>query len=432
MSIPHLFRCPISLDLFTDPVTLSTGQTYDRPSIEKWLADGNSTCPVTMQRLDDDAALVPNRTLRHLIDRWLLLPGGPDHHHPNKKAQAASASASGTASSLASLKQALQSADAGIAAKIEMLKRVRVLSTESDAGQACLVQLGFFQHLLQMLFHTAGAVDEELVEVALDCVLSLSPPTQLESLNILKKESRLASFLLLLERGNPRIKAGLCRLVEMVAAGAAATATASTRELCVILGQTPRVLRVLVSLLQHGQPGEHARASEAAARAMSGICSVDANRAGAVREGAVDGLISYLANSGRGSESRALATLEALVGLEAGRKALIKNSGAIKVLVKCVFRVSSSSSSKDAGGSSNGGGESAVGVLLAACCESGRARAEAVNAGVLMQLLLLLQSQCGAKGKAKARALLKLLRSMWARDPAMAAAAAAANLHNFN
>ncbi|KAJ0973123.1 hypothetical protein J5N97_021082 [Dioscorea zingiberensis] len=71
MSIPLLFRCPISLDLFTDPVTLSTGQTYDRPSIEQWLARGNRTCPVTMQRLHD-TSLVPNHTLRHLIDQWLL------------------------------------------------------------------------------------------------------------------------------------------------------------------------------------------------------------------------------------------------------------------------------------------------------------------------------------------------------------------------
>ncbi|XVF61030.1 hypothetical protein PTKIN_Ptkin08bG0095500 [Pterospermum kingtungense] len=39
-TIPPLFRCPISLDLFTDPVTLCTGQTYDRSSIEKWLASG--------------------------------------------------------------------------------------------------------------------------------------------------------------------------------------------------------------------------------------------------------------------------------------------------------------------------------------------------------------------------------------------------------
>ncbi|KAK6119504.1 hypothetical protein DH2020_046754 [Rehmannia glutinosa] len=70
MVIPPLFKCPISLDLFKDPVTLCTGQTYDRPCIQKWLESGNLTCPVTMQKLHD-SSMVPNHTLRHLIDDWL-------------------------------------------------------------------------------------------------------------------------------------------------------------------------------------------------------------------------------------------------------------------------------------------------------------------------------------------------------------------------
>uniref|UniRef100_A0A8R7TJ18 U-box domain-containing protein n=1 Tax=Triticum urartu TaxID=4572 RepID=A0A8R7TJ18_TRIUA len=82
MSVPHLFRCPISLDIFTDPVTLCTGQTYDRQCIERWLADGHRTCPVTMQALGDGdtTVLVPNRTLRHLIERWLS--AATDHSLP--------------------------------------------------------------------------------------------------------------------------------------------------------------------------------------------------------------------------------------------------------------------------------------------------------------------------------------------------------------
>ena len=68
ITIPHLFRCPISLDLFEDPVTLCTGQTYDRSSIEKWFSAGNLTCPVTMQKLHDPS-IVTNHTLRHLINQ---------------------------------------------------------------------------------------------------------------------------------------------------------------------------------------------------------------------------------------------------------------------------------------------------------------------------------------------------------------------------
>uniref|UniRef100_A0A0D3FW43 U-box domain-containing protein n=1 Tax=Oryza barthii TaxID=65489 RepID=A0A0D3FW43_9ORYZ len=104
MSIPHLFRCPISLDIFTDPVTLCTGQTYDRPCIERWLAAGHRTCPVTMQPLGDATALVPNRTLRHLIERWLSTDQHHHHHLPEPAAPAAEAEADAEEPSLAALK----------------------------------------------------------------------------------------------------------------------------------------------------------------------------------------------------------------------------------------------------------------------------------------------------------------------------------------
>ena len=40
---------------------------------------------------------------------------------------------------------------------------------------------------------------------------------------------------------------------------------------------------------------------------------------------------------------------------------------------------------------------------------------DAINAGLLTRLLLLLQSQCSPRAKANAMALLKLLRAIWAR-----------------
>ncbi|PKI42264.1 hypothetical protein CRG98_037380 [Punica granatum] len=49
ITVPSFFRCPISLDVMTSPVSLSTGVTYDRSSIQRWLDTGNNTCPATMQ-----------------------------------------------------------------------------------------------------------------------------------------------------------------------------------------------------------------------------------------------------------------------------------------------------------------------------------------------------------------------------------------------
>lgn len=69
VKIPSFFRCPISLDVMRSPVSLCTGVTYDRASIQRWLDSGHTTCPATMLPLPS-TDLVPNLTLRSLIAHW--------------------------------------------------------------------------------------------------------------------------------------------------------------------------------------------------------------------------------------------------------------------------------------------------------------------------------------------------------------------------
>ncbi|KAG6492054.1 hypothetical protein ZIOFF_047004 [Zingiber officinale] len=335
MSIPHLFRCPISLEIFTDPVTLSTGQTYDRPSIEKWLADGNLTCPVTMQRLTD-TTLIPNHALCHLIDQWLLADAGDSCHHPVQFPDAADFS-------LVALRRELLSPTTLPSEKLEMARKVHVLSVESDVGRACLVQLGFFPLLLQLLFQlTPGGtlLDAEFAGALLGCVLSLSVSAPLYPLNMLKEEeSTLSSLVHLFDRGNAEIKISLCHLLEVIATSSA------THELCsIVVDRSPRILQILVSML--GDKLSTFKASQAAVRATAALCSSsESNRRRAIGEGAVDGLIAHLlsnccARRNAAPALAALAALELLLGLEAGKKALLENPSGVRALVKMVFRVS--------------------------------------------------------------------------------------------
>ncbi|XP_010911947.1 U-box domain-containing protein 28 [Elaeis guineensis] len=67
--LPSYFRCPISLEVMKSPVSLCTGVTYDRTSIQRWLDSGHRTCPATRQPLPS-TDLVPNLTLRRLIHLW--------------------------------------------------------------------------------------------------------------------------------------------------------------------------------------------------------------------------------------------------------------------------------------------------------------------------------------------------------------------------
>ncbi|KAH6790276.1 plant U-box 17 [Perilla frutescens var. frutescens] len=76
VTIPKDFCCPISLELMHNPVIVSTGQTYDRTSITRWLEEGHSTCPKTGQMLVH-TRLVSNRALRNLILQWCMANAMP-------------------------------------------------------------------------------------------------------------------------------------------------------------------------------------------------------------------------------------------------------------------------------------------------------------------------------------------------------------------
>ncbi|KAG6494486.1 U-box domain-containing protein 8-like [Zingiber officinale] len=71
MEFPEDFRCPISLEVMTDPVILSSGHTFDRSSIQRWIDSGNLTCPVTNLPLPPSPSLIPNHALRRLISSFL-------------------------------------------------------------------------------------------------------------------------------------------------------------------------------------------------------------------------------------------------------------------------------------------------------------------------------------------------------------------------
>eukprot|EP00258_Populus_trichocarpa_P029487 XP_024445506.1 putative E3 ubiquitin-protein ligase LIN-2 isoform X2 [Populus trichocarpa] len=67
---PKDFVCPITSHIFDDPVTLETGQTYERRAIQEWLERGNSTCPITRQKLNCTQLPKTNYVLKRLIASW--------------------------------------------------------------------------------------------------------------------------------------------------------------------------------------------------------------------------------------------------------------------------------------------------------------------------------------------------------------------------
>lgn len=393
MGIPPLFRCPISLDLFKDPVTLCTGQTYDRSSIERWLSCGNSTCPVTMQKLHD-SSIVPNTTLRHLIDRWLQI--NCSHGYDLDYFQTVD-------DSFVVLKHKLQSKESTLETKVEALEKVLVLSEDLPFENYPLIQLDFFQMILELALENAvesSNFEENLmfVEKALVCGLKLLPFSDLGTLNMLKEdESKFTNLLILFKKGTFIIKKSLCHFIVAI------SSSLQLKELLALLGKSKILIQELVHLIENKLDG-----SEESIRALSALSSLEQNCEVIAKENAVKALITYIVNAPECQYRSLLApvmamrTIETLLVVESAKEDVLNHPNGVSEIVKMVFRVSSD----------NEASESAVSCLIIVCQDFMDAREEAICCGILTKLLLLLQSQCSERTKNKARMLLKLLRSM--------------------
>lgn len=68
--IPSAFLDPISGEIMRDPVTTIDGRSYERSSIEAWLACGNRISPITKLFLSR-TTILPNTALKKAIDSFL-------------------------------------------------------------------------------------------------------------------------------------------------------------------------------------------------------------------------------------------------------------------------------------------------------------------------------------------------------------------------
>mmetsp|Transcript_29769 Transcript_29769/g.44157 ORF Transcript_29769/g.44157 Transcript_29769/m.44157 type:complete len:696 (+) Transcript_29769:266-2353(+) len=70
---PKSFFCPLTMSIMRDPVITSSGSTFERKAIQKWLKK-NTKDPLTNASLSSNGSgpplLIPNRTLRDTIEEW--------------------------------------------------------------------------------------------------------------------------------------------------------------------------------------------------------------------------------------------------------------------------------------------------------------------------------------------------------------------------
>jgi hypothetical protein len=67
--IQHQFTCIISLYPFIDPVTCSSGHTFEREGVTRLIRSSNPVCPLTKLRLT--GLISPNHALKNVIDQFV-------------------------------------------------------------------------------------------------------------------------------------------------------------------------------------------------------------------------------------------------------------------------------------------------------------------------------------------------------------------------
>jgi hypothetical protein len=81
---PDWLCCPITKEMFRDPVVIESGNTYEFSTLEKWWKDKKPNDPLTNEELTNK--VVTNRDKRREVDSWLqehpdYMPSGWESRH---------------------------------------------------------------------------------------------------------------------------------------------------------------------------------------------------------------------------------------------------------------------------------------------------------------------------------------------------------------
>ncbi|BBN04078.1 hypothetical protein MPTK1_3g01700 [Marchantia polymorpha subsp. ruderalis] len=399
--VPSYYQCPISLQLMRDPVTVSSGHTYDRCSIERWFHSGNKTCPASMQVLET-TDLIPNLTLRRLIQDWCRANRQDDHAKgliPQPSAHPKDVRRLIHAIGIGSGKE-----------RLEALRRLRSMAKASDRNRRCLVEAGALSTLGAILSSHRSRI------TARKCALNLAG--ELSSLRLWDEDSdeaceeALGTLGLLSQCDEARhalpivgpsqmcaLSWFLCRdgLDAKMSAAMVLGNLLIDDETMMELGSFEGVMRGLVDLLKEDL---YPKALSTSLRGLQAICWPERNRLKAVRVGVVEALVELLPGARRSDSEKALGLLELLSAYEEGRSALCRHALSIPVLLKSILRVSETAT------------ERALETLLLVFRFSSDPRLHyaSIQHGAFMQLLLVIQSESSLDIKDKARELLKLLQ----------------------
>ncbi|XWS28847.1 hypothetical protein CRYUN_Cryun25bG0106700 [Craigia yunnanensis] len=369
--IPDDFRCPISLELMKDPVIVSTGQTYERSCIEKWLEQGHGTCPKTQQMLSSPA-LTPNYVLRSLISQWCEANGIEPPKRPcSRPSKTTSACSPAERTKIEILLCKLTSSnpeDQRMAAG-----EIRLLAKRNADNRVAIAEAGAIPLLVSLLSTPDSLTQEHAVTALLN--LSICEDNK----GSIISSGAVPGIVQVLKKGSMRAR-------ENAAATLFSLSVVDENKVTIgALGAIPP----LVTLLSEGTQ----RGKKDAATALFNLCIYLGNKGKAVRAGVVPTLMRLLTEPGGGMVDEALAILAILANHPEGKSA-IGAAEAVPLLVDII------------GNGSPRNRENAAAVLVHLCAGDQQHLAEAQELGVMGPLVDLAQNGTD-RGKRKAAQLLE-------------------------
>lgn len=391
VTIPTHFRCPISLDLMKDPVTLSTGITYDRESIEKWIEAGNYTCPVTHQVLVS-VEQIPNHAIRRMIQDWCVEKRSfgveriPTPRVPITPTEVSEI--------LLRIKGATQREDQSECR--DLVVKIKTLGRESDRNRRCIVCNGTGR-TLSAAFDAFASVSFEKHTGVLEEILSALT-------SLLPLDAEAGSYL-----GSPASLRCMVWILKCGGLSARRNAVLALKELLSLdqhrvdaLAGIEGAKEALVKLIKEPICPTATKASLMVIYYfVSSPLLNDKIKSGFVEMGLVSLLLEILVDSEKSLCEKALGVLDGICSLEEAIEKAYNHALTMPVIVKKILRVSDLAT------------DFSVDVIWKLCKnekrDDGGVLVEALQVGAFQKILLLLQVGCGERTKEKATELLKLL-----------------------
>ena len=364
--VPSVFICPISLEPMQDPVTLCTGQTYERSNILKWFSLGHFTCPTTMQELWDES-ITPNRTLYHLIYTWF----SQKYLLMKKKSEDVQGRASELLETLKKVKGQ---------ARVQALKELQLVVAAHATARKTVIDEGGVAVISSLLGpFTSHAVGSEVIGILVNLTLDSESKTNL------MQPAKISLMVDILNEGCIETKINCTRLIEML------------MEEKDFRSEVVSSHSLLVGLMRLVKDKRHSNGVLPGLKVLRTICLHKEVRALIVSLGAVPQLVELLPALDPDCLESALFILDALSTVQEGRLALKECSNTIPNMVRLLMRVSECCT------------QYALSILWCVCklapeeCSS-----IAIDAGLAAKLLLVIQSGCNPVLKQRSAELLKL------------------------